>query len=275
MQFKNYLNEAHGATLVNHQDHGFEIRPSGGLGSWTIERLVKNTIDQLEQLAQKVKSEDFSGAEYILFKSAAFKAQLSALARYDEFKTKNGKRKIAQGKEIDLGESEMRYQALSMAKELHTALATLTFIEMLSVMDPKNPAKKEVQELETMINQLTTNVGEFIQKYIPDVADAETTDVDELPEEEPEEDDSDESKEDKMKKVKENKPLKEEYKMSFREFLKEETNDNGFDKLSFDDKKKLIKSKFNKVSDEMLDDYAKSKWVNLPNDIKRVVAGTK
>ena len=57
--------------------------------------------------------------------------------------------------------------------------------------------------------------------------------------------------------------------MSFREFLKEETND--FDKLSFADKKKLIKSKFNKVSDEMLDDYARSKWVNLPNDIKRVV----
>lgn len=66
------------------------------------------------------------------------------------------------------------------------------------------------------------------------------------------------------------KSLKEEYKMSFKEFLKEETT-NDFDKLSFVDKKKLIKSKFNKVSDEMLDDYARSKWVNLPNDIKRVV----
>lgn len=248
MQFKNYLNEA---TLVNHPDRGIEIRPSGGLGSWAIERLVKDVVEQLHQLAQKVKNEDFAGAEHILFKSGTFKAKLSALARYDEFKTKNGKRKIAQGKEIDLGEgiseSEMKYQALSMAKELHSALAALTFIEMLSVMDPKNPAKKEVQELETMINQLTTNVGEFIQKYIPDVADAETGEVDELPDEESDEDedlkdkikpkaipkpkeklksqdDSDESKEDKMNKVKDKKPLKENtIKMkTFKEFLLDE-----------------------------------------------------
>lgn len=124
-------------------------------------------------------------------------------------------------KEATLGEGEMKYAALSMAKELHTALATLTFIDMLSVMDPKNPAKKEVQELETMINKLTTEVGEFIQKYIPDVADAETDDTDELPKENlPDE----LSKEDKIKKVKtQNKELKEEVKMkSFKEFLTHE-----------------------------------------------------
>jgi len=236
MQFKHYLTEA---TLFNHPERGIEIRPDGGMGSWTIDRLVKDTIKQLDELTKKVNNGDFSTAEYILFKNGAFKAKISALVSYDKFKIKQGKRPIAKGKEIDLGESnlgesEMKYQALAMAKELHTALAELTFIEMLSVMDPNNPAKKEVQELETMINKLTTDVGEFIQKYIPDVADAETADVDELPDEEDAEDklkpkaqkdtpkhkdkkdDSDESKEDKMKNVKDK---KKELKESFRLFL--------------------------------------------------------
>lgn len=84
----------------------------------------------------------------------------------------------------NLFESKMKYQALTIAKEVHEQLAALTFIEMLSVMDPANPAKKEVQELETRLNELTTEVGTFIQKYIPDVADANTDDIDELPDEE-------------------------------------------------------------------------------------------
>lgn len=237
MGFKNYLEEA---TLFNHPDRGIEIRPDGGMGSWTIERLVKDTREQLLEVSKKIKHEDYAGAEYILFQNGALKAKLLALAEYDKFKIKQGKRPIAVNKEINLSENEMKYQALAMAKELHTALAELTFIEMLSVMDPNNPAKKEVQELETMINKLTTDVGEFIQKYIPDVADAETADINELPDEEDPKDkikpkaipkakeklkakdDSEEDKEDKMKKVKDKKKeLKESKMKSFKEFLQE------------------------------------------------------
>lgn len=84
-------------------------------------------------------------------------------------------------------EGEMRFQALAAAKEIHSKLADITFIEMLSMMSSSNPAKKEVQELESDINELTNKVGNFIQKYIPNVADAESDDVDELPEDPEEE----------------------------------------------------------------------------------------
>lgn len=86
-----------------------------------------------------------------------------------------------------LNEGDMKFQALAMAKEIQNQLASLTFIDMLSVMSPDNPAKKEVQELETKVNALTTEVGDFIQKYIPDVADAEAGDASEIPPEEEEE----------------------------------------------------------------------------------------
>ena len=79
-------------------------------------------------------------------------------------------------------ESEMKFQALAKAKEIHTALATVTFIEMMSLMSADNPAKKEVQALETELNDLTARVGDFIQKYIPDVADADPGDTEEYAE---------------------------------------------------------------------------------------------
>lgn len=69
--------------------------------------------------------------------------------------------------------TEMKFEALSKAKQIHTELAKITFIEMMSLMNPDNPAKKEVQNLETELNVLTTKVGEFIQKYIPDIQNAE------------------------------------------------------------------------------------------------------
>lgn len=100
-------------------------------------------------------------------------------------------RDVLNGKTLEkseiINEGEMKFQALSMAKAIHTKLASTTFIEMLSVMSPDNPAKKEVQDLETKLNTLTQEVGEFIQKYIPDVADAEAGIEDmEAPEEETE-----------------------------------------------------------------------------------------
>lgn len=66
-------------------------------------------------------------------------------------------------------EGDMKYQVLAIAKEVHTRLAELSFIEMLSIMNEDNPAKVEVQDLETKLNQLTTEVGFFIQKHIPNV----------------------------------------------------------------------------------------------------------
>lgn len=99
-----------------------------------------------------------------------------------------------QNDQSDLNENSMKYEALSIAKQLHTSLAELTFIEMLSVMDPANPAKKEVQELETKLNTLTSEVGDFIQKYIPDVSDADAGDVSDQEEDQEDKKDSNKKK---------------------------------------------------------------------------------
>lgn len=83
-------------------------------------------------------------------------------------------------------QASMKYQALAMAKEVHSNLAELSFVEMMGVMSPDNPAKKEVQELEKQLNELTRQVGDFVIKYMPDVAAAEPGDTDEMPPEDEE-----------------------------------------------------------------------------------------
>lgn len=94
---------------------------------------------------------------------------------------------ISNNEQNKLDEASMKYQALAMAKEVHSELAELSFVEMMGVMSPDNPAKKEVQELEKKLNELTREVGDFVIKYMPDVAAAEPGDTDEMPDEEDEE----------------------------------------------------------------------------------------
>jgi hypothetical protein len=77
----------------------------------------------------------------------------------------------------EFNESDMKYQALAMIKDIHTQLAQISFVDVMAIMNPDNPAKKEIQSFETKINDLTTDIGQLVQKYIPDVADADPGDV--------------------------------------------------------------------------------------------------
>lgn len=77
-------------------------------------------------------------------------------------------------------ESEMKFQALAMAKEIQTTLAGISFIEMLSVMSPDNPAVSEVKDLESKLDMLAGEVSQFIQKHISAVGDAEAGDDSEI-----------------------------------------------------------------------------------------------
>ncbi len=105
----------------------------------------------------------------------------------------NNKEKLSEAER----QASMKYQALAMAKEVHSNLAELSFVEMMGVMSPDNPAKKEVQELEKQLNELTRQVGDFVIKYMPDVAAAEPGDTDEMP---PEDDEGEESQQPQTKK---------------------------------------------------------------------------
>lgn len=94
------------ATVVNDPEAGLQIRPTGGFGTWDEKSLVSSLAGQLAELAEKIRNRDYRGVEWLLYNSGAIKAKVEALARLQEFQTRQGRRPIGKGREIDIGESD-------------------------------------------------------------------------------------------------------------------------------------------------------------------------
>jgi cytidyltransferase-like protein len=83
-----------------------QIRPSGGMGTWDEPTLASSLTKQLDDLINQLKFKNYSNVEYLLYRAGAMKAKIEALARYEEFMKKQGRRPIARGREIDIGEAQ-------------------------------------------------------------------------------------------------------------------------------------------------------------------------
>ena len=94
------------ATLVNDPERGVEIRPTGGLGSYSEDTLKASLVKQLIDIAGMLKSGNYRGVEHVLYKGGAVQSKIQALARLEDFNARQGRRPIARGREIDIGESD-------------------------------------------------------------------------------------------------------------------------------------------------------------------------
>ena len=93
------------AVLINDPEEGIQIRPDGGMGTWSEDSLKSSLIRQLMDIAQMLKYGNYRGVEYSLYKAGAIQSKIRALARLEDFNTKQGRRRIAKGREIDIGEN--------------------------------------------------------------------------------------------------------------------------------------------------------------------------
>lgn len=91
------------ATVVN-DPAGLMIRPTGGLGTYNQTTLVQNLARQLTDLVAMLDRGNYKGVEYALYSAGVVEAKVRALARLQEFIAKQGKRPMAQGREVDIGE---------------------------------------------------------------------------------------------------------------------------------------------------------------------------
>lgn len=94
------------AVLINDPEEGIQIRPDGGMGTWTEDSLKSSLIRQLMDIAQMLKVGNYRGVEYSLYKAGSIQSKITALARLEDFNAKQGRRRIARGREIDIGESD-------------------------------------------------------------------------------------------------------------------------------------------------------------------------
>jgi hypothetical protein len=93
-----------GAVLVNDPERGIEIRPAGGMGTWNEQSLVSSLARQFADILNMLKGGSYSNVEHVLYRGGAMQAKIDALAKLEKFKQQQGRRPIARGREIDLGE---------------------------------------------------------------------------------------------------------------------------------------------------------------------------
>lgn len=92
------------AVLVNDPDAGHQIIPDGGMGTWDEESMVNNLARKFADMVNMVKNKNYSGLQYALYKGGVVKSLVDALAQYEKFMSKQGRRPLAKGREIDLAQ---------------------------------------------------------------------------------------------------------------------------------------------------------------------------
>jgi hypothetical protein len=95
------------AVLINDPDAGHQIRPDGGMGTWDEAGMVNNLARKFGEMVNMVKGKNYSGLQYVLYRGGVVKGLVDALAEYERFMQKQGRRPIARGREIDMSQIEV------------------------------------------------------------------------------------------------------------------------------------------------------------------------
>ena len=92
------------AILINDPDTGHQIVPDGGMGTWNEETLASNLKRKFQSMQEMLDAKNYTSLEYVLYKGGVVENMVKALTQYGKFMDKQGRRPIARGREIDLGQ---------------------------------------------------------------------------------------------------------------------------------------------------------------------------
>lgn len=92
------------AVLINDPDAGVRIQPAGGMGTWDESSLVSNLARKFADMVTMVKTKNYQGLHHVLYKAGVVESMVRALAEYQAFQTKQGRRPVARGKEIEMSD---------------------------------------------------------------------------------------------------------------------------------------------------------------------------
>jgi len=105
------------ATLINDPDGGHQIIPDGGMGTWTEDTLKSNLARKFASMLEMLKNGDYTRLHSVLRKGEVVDSMITALAEYQRFMDKQGRRPIARGREIDLAQSGVAEDYIEESKK--------------------------------------------------------------------------------------------------------------------------------------------------------------
>ena len=89
------------AIVVNDPELGMRIRPSGGMGTWREEDMVRDLATKFTDMVNMLKTKNYQGVYYSLYKGRNIQSLVRALAELQAFQIRQGRRPMARGAEVD------------------------------------------------------------------------------------------------------------------------------------------------------------------------------
>jgi hypothetical protein len=90
------------AVLINDPDAGHLIQPDGGMGTYSEDTLKQNLARKFASMLEMIKAGEYDRLHGVLAKGEVVDAMISALAEYQRFMARQGRRPMARGREIDM-----------------------------------------------------------------------------------------------------------------------------------------------------------------------------
>ena len=92
------------AVLINDPDAGHRIQPEGGMGTWDEASMVSNLARKFASVVDKLKAKDYRSVHAALYQDRWIENLVKALAEYEAFQAKQGRRPVARGREIEMAD---------------------------------------------------------------------------------------------------------------------------------------------------------------------------
>lgn len=89
------------AVIINDPDQGMQIQPAGGMGTWDEKSLRSNLARKFADMLDMLKTGNYRNLYSVLYRAGATESMVRALAEYDAFTQRQGRRPVARGREID------------------------------------------------------------------------------------------------------------------------------------------------------------------------------
>jgi hypothetical protein len=94
------------ARLINDPEQGLLIQPDGGMGTWSEESLRSNLARKFASMSEMLKNRRYGNLHSVLYDAGVVESMVRALAQLEQFQERQGRRPIARGREIDMGENQ-------------------------------------------------------------------------------------------------------------------------------------------------------------------------
>jgi hypothetical protein len=90
------------AVLINDPDAGHLIQPDGGMGTYSEDTLKQNLARKFASMLEMIKAGDYDRLHGVLTKGQVVDAMVTALAEYQRFMARQGRRPLARGRTVDM-----------------------------------------------------------------------------------------------------------------------------------------------------------------------------